>query len=285
MPSFAACQVDFTPLDGYRAINPSVARRGGDVLLVQRTVNYELTDGFYHTPKDAPIDTRNFLLRLNDELQIESSAEILPPVDFPEPSYQLVRGIEDLRLFVWRDSLWCCGTVRELTPQGWCEQVLARIDDGMPVPEQYRLTDWRLLHPPGPRLHEKNWMPRVAGDRLQFIYRCDPTRIIDDQARTVVEMQPIIAAEQFSGGSQAIVFDDGWLALESPQLQDPKIALNEALSRQEREMIESVLTETGGRVSGPGGAAEKLSIPARTLDSKIKRLRINKFRFKDPKTV
>ena len=139
MPSFAACQVDFTPPDGYRAINPSVARRGGDVLLVQRTVNYELTDGFYHTPKDAPIDTRNFLLRLNDELQIESSAEILPPVDFPEPSYQLVRGIEDLRLFVWRDSLWCCGTVRELTPEGWCEQVLARIDDR--IAGQCRLTD------------------------------------------------------------------------------------------------------------------------------------------------
>jgi hypothetical protein len=38
---------------------------------------------------------------------------------------------------------------------------------------------------------------------------------------------------------------------------------------------------TGDRVSGPGGAAEKLGIPARTLDSKIKRLRINKFRFKD----
>jgi len=79
--------------------------------------------------------------------------------------------------------------------------------------------------------------------------------------------------------------DDGWLALESPQLQDPKIALNEALSRQEREIIESALAETGGRVSGPGGAAEKLGIPARTLDSKIKRLGINKFRFRDPQTA
>src|SRR5207237_1683929 len=72
---------------------------------------------------------------------------------------------------------------------------------------------WRLLHPPGPRLHEKNWMPRVAGDRLQFIYLCDPTRIIDDQARTIVETRPAIAAEQFSGGSQTIAFDDGWLAV------------------------------------------------------------------------
>ena len=51
-------------------------------------------------------------------------------------------------------------------------------------------------------------------------------------------------------------------------------------------MIESALAETGGRVSGTRGAAEKLGIPTRTLDSKIKRLGINKFRyFKDPQSV
>jgi formate hydrogenlyase transcriptional activator len=63
------------------------------------------------------------------------------------------------------------------------------------------------------------------------------------------------------------------------------IAMNDVLNRREKEMIESALAETGGRVSGPGAAAAKLGIPARTLDSKIKRLGINKFRFKDSQTV
>ena len=49
--------------------------------------------------------------------------------------------------------------------------------------------------------------------------------------------------------------DDGWLALESPQLQDPTIALNEVLSRQEREMIESVLREPGA--ASPGQAVQQ----------------------------
>jgi DNA-binding NtrC family response regulator len=44
-------------------------------------------------------------------------------------------------------------------------------------------------------------------------------------------------------------------------------------------MIEAALAETGGRVSGPSGAAARLGIPATTLDSKIKSLRINKRRF------
>jgi len=48
----------------------------------------------------------------------------------------------------------------------------------------------------------------------------------------------------------------------------------------EREMIDAALAETHGRVSGPGGAAAKLGIPPSTLESKIRSLNINKYRFK-----
>jgi DNA-binding NtrC family response regulator len=44
-------------------------------------------------------------------------------------------------------------------------------------------------------------------------------------------------------------------------------------------MIEAALAETRGRVSGPLGAAAKLRMPASTLDSKIKSLKIDKRRF------
>jgi PAS domain S-box-containing protein len=50
--------------------------------------------------------------------------------------------------------------------------------------------------------------------------------------------------------------------------------------RSEREIIESVLAETRGRVSGPSGAAAKLRVPASTLASRIKILKINKQQFK-----
>ena len=56
-------------------------------------------------------------------------------------------------------------------------------------------------------------MPLVDDDRLQFIYLCDPTRILDEQARKTAETVPLIAADEFRGGSQAIPFDGGWLAL------------------------------------------------------------------------
>jgi hypothetical protein len=56
-------------------------------------------------------------------------------------------------------------------------------------------------------------MPQIAGETLQFIYQCDLTRVLDDAARTVTESVPAIAAEQFGGGSQAIEFDGGRLAI------------------------------------------------------------------------
>ena len=212
MPSFTSAPVGFTPPDNYRPMNPSVARWGERIMVAQRAVNYVLKeDGRYQSLDGAPFRTRNFLLLLSNELQIQSSVEILPPADMPKPVYPDETAFGDMRLFAWGDALWCIACFRELTPQGWCEQVLARIDCGSPG--SCRLADWRVLRPALPMRHEKNWMPQIVGDRLQFIYSCDPTRVVDERERTVVDTTPTIAADQFRGGSQAIPFDDGWLVL------------------------------------------------------------------------
>jgi len=54
------------------------------------------------------------------------------------------------------------------------------------------------------------------------------------------------------------------------------------LSARDKLMIETALRGTLGRVSGPNGAATKLSLPASTLESKIRALGIDKSRFMHP---
>src|SRR5579862_983471 len=212
LPSFSARRIEFTPPAGYHLLNPSVTRRSDDIMVLQRAINVTVSaDGEYRTPDKEPVRTRNFLLKLDMSLSVQSSREILRPADMPAPIFPLVQGFADARLFTLRHELWCVACVRELTQEGWCEQVLARID--VSLPEVHRLTDWRVLRPQGPQVHEKNWMPRVVGASLQFIRLCDPTRVIDDNARTIAETVPPIAADRFRGSSQAIPFDDGWLAL------------------------------------------------------------------------
>ena len=46
---------------------------------------------------------------------------------------------------------------------------------------------------------------------IHLSLRSDPNR--DDEAQTIAETTPPIAADEFQGGTQAIVFDGGWLAL------------------------------------------------------------------------
>jgi len=49
------------------------------------------------------------------------------------------------------------------------------------------------------------------------------------------------------------------------------------LEERKVEMIKDALAKTHGRISGPSGAAAKLGIPRQTLESKIRRLGINKY--------
>src|SRR6202045_3287880 len=98
----------------------------------------------------------------------------------------------------------------------------------------------------------------------------------------VRELQNVIERAVILSDGDTFSVDETWVTLEPPQVASPRAALNGALLRQEKEMIEAALAESHGRISGPTGAAASLGLPTRTLDSKIKRLEINKYRFKVP---
>jgi len=74
--------------------------------------------------------------------------------------------------------------------------------------------------------------------------------------------------------------DDSWLIGESEE-PSPNERLS-ALEDREVEMIKDALAKTHGRISGPSGAAAKLGIPRQTLESKNRRLGINKYGQKRP---
>jgi PAS domain S-box-containing protein len=95
------------------------------------------------------------------------------------------------------------------------------------------------------------------------------------ELQNVVERSVIVCeTENFS-------VDESWLSRQS-LASEPKshLELSKKLATQEKEMIEAALRESGGRVSGPSGAAAKLGIHRSTLESKIASLKIDKYRFK-----
>ena len=89
------------------------------------------------------------------------------------------------------------------------------------------------------------------------------------------ELQNVIERSVIVSDTEEFAIDQSWLS------HEPKSArpLAEDLQDQERERIESALRRSKGRVSGPTGAAAALGMPASTLDSKIKAMKIDKRRY------
>ena len=104
-----------------------------------------------------------------------------------------------------------------------------------------------------------------------------------DWPGNIRELQNVIERAVILCDGETFSVDETWLRRELPVARSRPSALNRVLARQEKQMIEAALTQCYGRVSGPSGAATKLGLPARTLDSKIKRFKINKYRFKVPR--
>src|SRR5881396_3002341 len=98
----------------------------------------------------------------------------------------------------------------------------------------------------------------------------------------VRELQNVIERAVILSDGDTFCVDETWLSAQAPRFTRSTVALNGAPLHHEKEMIEAALAQSQGRISGPAGAAGKLGLPSQTLDSKIKRLKINKSRFKDP---
>jgi formate hydrogenlyase transcriptional activator len=82
-----------------------------------------------------------------------------------------------------------------------------------------------------------------------------------------------------------ILCDNEVFRLEPGTLPDERGPKIQELDRQDtrdlhKAQIEAVLKETRGRIAGPNGAAARLGIPASTLESRIRALKINKHAFR-----
>jgi formate hydrogenlyase transcriptional activator len=94
----------------------------------------------------------------------------------------------------------------------------------------------------------------------------------------VRELQNVIERAVILCDGDTLCVDETWLASKLPRVES-SIPLASLLGR-EKEMIETALSQSRGRVSGPEGAAVRLGIPRSTLESKIRSLNIDKHRFK-----
>jgi len=91
----------------------------------------------------------------------------------------------------------------------------------------------------------------------------------------VRELQNVIERSLIIVDTNEFSVDQNWLSHEFQSNPRPASRIS-----SEQEQIEAALAQTKGKVSGRQGAAAKLGMPASTLESRIRSLKINKFQFK-----
>jgi DNA-binding NtrC family response regulator len=94
------------------------------------------------------------------------------------------------------------------------------------------------------------------------------------------ELQNVIERAVILCDNETFSVDEVWVRHEPSRPSEASKRLGSLGADQEKELIESALTESRGRVAGPSGAAAKLGIPRSTLETKIRSLRIDKYHFK-----
>lgn len=104
-----------------------------------------------------------------------------------------------------------------------------------------------------------------------------------DWPGNIRELQNVIERAVILSDGETFSVDHTWLKPQVFRESRSVIKSSRGLVRhpeREKELIESALAETKGRISGPLGAATRLGIPRQTLESKIRSLGIDKHRFR-----
>ena len=194
--------------------NPSLASEAGGFRGIVRTANYRLRgDGDYEVvDADGIVRTQNYLITLDDALELQSVQELADDSGAAPVSAAPVVGYEDLRLFQLGERWHAVATVRDRNIAAICQMALLELDGA-------RIATVRLLDGPDPTQHEKNWAPLVIGNRLHFVYSWAPTLVQACDPATG-ELTPVAhdhaappAAAAFRGGSPGLRLDGdaGWL--------------------------------------------------------------------------
>jgi PAS domain S-box-containing protein len=122
---------------------------------------------------------------------------------------------------------------------------------------------------------------RKAGKKIRAVEKSTMQLLLSySWPGNIRELQNVIERSVIVCESETFSVDKSWLCVESSRTQPGSQSLSKTPAAQEKDLIEVALAKTGGRVSGPLGAATMLGVPASTLESKIRSLNINKFRFK-----
>lgn len=218
--------------NGTGLMNPSIfIDDDGDVLCILRHINYTLYHAennqrfpsiwgplsYLHPEEDQRLVTDNYLLRLDNDLNITDYCSIDTSTLDVTPIWTFV-GLEDARLVKWNGKYYGTGVRRDTTTNGQGRMELSELEVDK---ENWTAKEVKRVRIPAPldetSYCEKNWMP-VVDKEFHYIKWTSPTELVKADPnetkceQVVVNPGKAVNADQ-RGGSQLVRWGDYYIAI------------------------------------------------------------------------
>jgi len=192
----------------FHSFNPSICNYQDGFLVNVRFSNYELIDGRYEIDGGGAIITRNWLLKLTSDLKIIWSKELVAaPATHPK---QLTVGMEDVRIAICGDKLHLTWTSQDYHPIPG-PQISYTSFPLEVVEKEYllQITNPQPLTSPESAPNEKNWIPYVKDDTLNYIYKYGPYTLLDDKFEVITKTELNANLSSLRGSSSVVDIGGG----------------------------------------------------------------------------
>lgn len=190
----------------HKPCNPSILAQKDRILVVYKGINYDLKkNGYTGHYGGFPVpfsDSQNYILEASRDLEIQKYGFVEDRHIRAHPD--ALNGIQDLRIFEWRDRIFVLGVAvshkqdinGKLVKQN--KAVLCELDGSC-----LRL----VCFLPSRQQFEKNWMPWVKEGELYFIYNCDPFEVLKFEGKGISQsFRPLMAdGLRFQSGSSCVL--------------------------------------------------------------------------------
>ncbi len=171
--------------DSFSSTVGSIQRTANGYISINRFVNYyhELGSAFITRDPEGQYFSRNVALTLDRDLNISNVQRINDRVyehaAIVPTSEAQVCGMEDVRLFRWRNQWWFTANSRQFSDKNFYRVLLGRYSSNCERVESVIALDYDGMY-----IEEKNWMPLVHNDELYLLYLSQPTIVLQPDLET-----------------------------------------------------------------------------------------------------
>ena len=190
--------------EGWSATNPSILSWRGKYFMAIRAVNY-LADlesgGWSVSDLNGVSRSKCFFATLNESLRPTEMLELERPIGFPTSAIGCrPLGLEDMRLFPWKEEVWGIATTSEHNSTPRTDMIVTCLGDP---------NKWWIIR--GVR-DEKNWMPMLDTDGW-FVRCLSPLSVVNGVGRELLRVRSNLPVG-LRGSSQVLRLGVGkWLCM------------------------------------------------------------------------